>query len=55
MCKCHIGGVRSKLGSVDRHVIEYLMHVSIGCGALMVSLSSVWYNMSNKRKIKVLM
>ena len=55
MCKCYIGGVMSKLVYVDRHVIEYLMHVAIGCGALMVRLSSVRYNMSNKRKIKVLM
>ena len=55
MCKCYIGGVMSKLGNVDRHVIEDLMHVSIECGALMVRLSSVWYNMSNKMKIKVLM
>ena len=55
MCKCYIGGVRSKLGNVDRHVIEYLMHVAIGCGALMVRLNSVRYNMSSKMKIKVLM
>ena len=55
MCKCYIGGVRSKLGNVYAHVIEYLMDVSIGCGALMVRLSSVRYNMSNKMKIKVLM
>ena len=55
MCKCYIGGVMSKLGNVDQHVIEYLMHVSIGCGALMVCLSSVGYNMSNKMKITVLM
>ena len=56
MCKCYyIGGVRSKLGNVDRHVIEYLMHVAIECGALMVRLNSVWCNMCNKMKIKVLM
>ena len=55
MCKCYIGGVRSKLGNVDRHVIEYLMHVAIECGALMVRLSSVRCNMCNKMKIKVLM
>ena len=55
MYKCYIGGVRSKLRNVDRHVIEYLMHVAIECGALMVRLSSVWYHMSNKMKIKVLM
>ena len=55
MCKCYIGGVRSKLGNVDQHVIEYLMHVAIECGALMVRLSSVRYNMSKKMKIKVLM
>ena len=36
-------------------MIEYLMDVSIGCGALMVRLSSVRYNMSSKMKIKVLM
>ena len=36
-------------------MIEYLMDVSIGCGALMVRLSSVWYNMCNKMKIKVSM
>ena len=45
----------SKLGNVDRHVIEYLTHVAIGCGALMVRLSSVRCNMRNKMKIKVLM
>ena len=45
----------NKLVYVDGHVIEYLMDVSIGCGALMVRLSSVRYNMSNKMKIKVLM
>ena len=55
MCKCYIGGVRSKLGNVDRHVIEYLMHVAIECGALMVRLSSIRYNMCNMMKIKVLM
>ena len=56
MCKCYyIGGVRSKLGNVDRHVIEYLMHVAIECRELMVRLSSVWYNMCNKMKIKILM
>ena len=55
MCKCYIGGVRSKLGNVDGHVIEYLMDVSIECGALMVRLNSVGCNMSNKMKIKVLM
>ena len=41
----------SKLVYVDRHVIEYLMHVLIGCGALMVCLSSVGYSMCNKMKI----
>ena len=55
MCKCYIGGVISKLVYVDRHVIDYLMDVSIGCGALMVRLSSVSCNMCNKMKIKVLM
>ena len=55
MCKCYIGVVRSKLVYVDRHVIDYLMDVAIGCGALMVRLSSVRYNMCNKMKIKVLM
>ena len=55
MCKCYIGGVRSKFGNVDRHVIEYLMHVSIGCGALMVRLNDVSCNMCNTMKIKVLM
>ena len=55
MCKCYIGGVISKLGNVDGHVIEYLTHVSIGCGALMVRLSSVRCNMCNNMKIKVLM
>ena len=46
----------SKLGNVDRYVIEYLMHVAIGCGALMVRLSSVVRcNTCNKMKIKVLM
>ena len=55
MCKCYIGGVMSKLGNVDQHVIEYLMDVAIGCGALMVRLSSVSCNMCNKMKIKVLM
>ena len=55
MCKCYIGGVMSRLVDVYGHVIEYLMHVSIGCGALMVRLSIVWYNMCNKMKIKVLM
>ena len=55
MCKCSIGGVISKLVYVDGHVIEYLMHVAIECGALMVRLSSVRCNMSNKMKIKVLM
>ena len=45
----------SKLGNVDGHVIEYLMDVSIGCGALMVRLSNVRCNMCNKMKIKVLM
>ena len=45
----------SKLVYVNRHVIEYLMHVSIRCGALMVRLSSVSCNMCNKMKIKVLM
>ena len=55
MYKCYIGRIMSKLGNVDRHVIEYLMDVSIECGALMVRLSSVWYNMCNKMKIKVLM
>ena len=55
MRKCYIGGVMSKTICVDRHVIEYLVHVALGCGALMVRLSSVRYNMSNKMKIKVLM
>ena len=55
MCKCYIGGVMSKLGNVDRHKIEYLMHVAIECRALMVRLSSVRYNVCNERKIKVLM
>ena len=55
MCKCYIGGVMSKLGNVDRYVIEYLMHVAIECGALMVRLSSARSNRSNKMKIKVLM
>ena len=55
MCKFYIGGVMSKLGNVDGHVVEYLMDVSIECGALMVRLSSVWYNVCNKMKIKVLM
>ena len=36
-------------------MIEYLMDVAIGCGALMVRLSSVGYNMSKEMKIKVLM
>ena len=45
----------SKLGNVDQHVIEYLMHVSIGCGPFMVRLSSIRYNRSNMMKIKVLM
>ena len=40
---------------MDGHVIDYLMDVAIGCGALMVRLSSVRSNMSNKMKIKVLM
>ena len=40
---------------MDGHVIEYLMDVAIGCGALMVRLSSVRSNMSNKMMIKVLM
>ena len=48
MCKCYTGGVMSKLGNVDQYVIEYLMHVAIGCGALMVRLSSVRYHMCNK-------
>ena len=55
MYKCYVGGVMSKLGNVDRHVIEYLMHVAIGCRALMVRLSSVRCNLCNKMKIKVLM
>ena len=55
MCKCYIGGVMSKLVYVDGNVIEYLMDVSIECGALMVRLSGVRYNMCNKMKIKVLM
>ena len=55
MCKCYIGGVMSKLVYVDQYVIEYLLHVAIGCGALMVRLSSVSCNMCNKMKIKVLM
>ena len=37
------------------HVIEYMIDVSIECGELMVRLSSVRYNMSNKMKMKVLM
>ena len=45
----------SKLVSVYGHVIEYLMHVAIGCGALMVRLSIVRCNTCNKMKIKVLM
>ena len=45
----------SKLVYVYGHVAEYLMHVSIGCGALMVRLNSVRCNMCNKMKIKVLM
>ena len=45
----------SKIGNVDRHVIEYLMDVSIECGALMVRLNSASCNMCNKMKIKVLM
>ena len=45
----------SKLGNMDEHVIEYLMDVAIGCGALMVRLSSVRCNMCNKMKTKVLM
>ena len=36
-------------------MIEYLMDVAIGCGALMVRLSSGSCNMCNKMKIKVLM
>ena len=44
----------SKLGNMDQHVIEYLMHVTIGCGALMVRPGSVRCNMCNNRKIKVL-
>ena len=55
MCKCYIGGVMNKLGNVDGHVIEYLMHVAIEFGALMVCLSSIRCNMCNKMKIKVLM
>ena len=55
MCKCYIGGVISELVYVYGHVIEYLMDVLIGCGALMVRLSSVRCNMCNKMKIKVLM
>ena len=55
MYKCYIGGVRSKLGIVDRLVIEYLMDVSIECRALMVRLNSASCNMCNKMKIKVLM
>ena len=55
MCKCYIGGVMSKLGNMYGHVIEYLMPVAIGCGALMVRLSSARSNRSNKMKIKVLM
>ena len=55
MCKCYIGGVISKLVYVGGHVIEYLMDVAIGCGALMVRLSRVRCNMCNKMKIKVLM
>ena len=55
MCRCYIGGVISELVYVDRHVIEYLTHVAIDCGALMVRLSSVRSNMCNQMKIKVLM
>ena len=55
MCKSYIGGVMNELGNVYEHVIEYLMDVAIGCGALMVRLSSVRCNMCNKMKIKVLM
>ena len=36
-------------------MIEYLMDVAIGCGALMVRLSRVRCNMCNNMKIKVLM
>ena len=36
-------------------MVEYLMDVAIGCGALMVRLSSVRSNMCNKMKITVLM
>ena len=45
----------SKLVYMDQYMIEYLMHVAIECRVLMVRLSSVWYNMSNKMKIKVLL
>ena len=45
----------SKLVYVDGNVIEYLMDVSIECGALMVRLSSVRCNICNMMKIKVLM
>ena len=45
----------NKLVYVDGDVIEYLMDVAIGCGALMVRLSSARCNMSNMMKIKVLM
>ena len=55
MCKCYIGGVRSKLVYVDGHVIVYLMDVVIECGALMVRPSSIRFTMSNKMKSKVLM
>ena len=55
VCKCYIGGEMSKLGNVDQYVIEYLMHVAIGCGALMVRLNGVSCNMCNKMEIKVLM
>ena len=44
MYKCSIGGVMNKLGNMDGHVIEYLMDVSIECGALMVRRSSVSCN-----------
>ena len=45
----------SKLSNMDGYMIEYLMHVAIGCRALMVRLSSVWYSMCNRMKIKVQM
>ena len=45
----------SKLGNMDRHMIEYLVPVAIECGPFMVRLSSARYNRSNMMRIKVLM